>query len=553
MTSPQDKTARLVIIEGKDNRDKGKIIGLKKPYIIIGRGQADIVLNDLQVSRAHVALELNEKTGELTFVDLGSTNGVLVNGELRRTGVLRDRDRLKVGHTVFDCQLKYEAQTEIGTSPQYKSDIQISKSNSLSMAGPSKLSSDSGEVPISPKVNSENESRPTPAKGPYAESAAPNLAKINSQQSFFKKIPPSVRIGALSLLVILILITQLTGSPERSVSNKNLQNYVSEISKLIESNQLDQAKIISLESVKAFPSHSVPMVLLGNVYFEQQKIDLAIDTYRQSLLLKPIQLITYTKLIRLYLIINKKKEAKTLLSEFLPLLESSDSNSKLHINTGELFLDYPELESDKELVIKRARKLQTKDAPNDSMGYKLESNIISISDKSPEGFKRAEELLKKGLTLSPKDEWIFDRLFYLKLATNNSSEAITTLENWIKSNPSSTKPLLLFSYLKFNEKKLLDAIPFLQKIMNLLAKEPTHPHYTEALNLMGNISMQQSQLAEAENFFRQSCQFGYKSSCSHPLLTGLPQTKEARSSQDDSSNTSREPGSAAPKVKTVEK
>ena len=104
MASHQEKSARLVIIEGKDNRDKGKIINLKKSYVIIGRGQADIVLNDLKVSRAHVSLEFNDKTGELTFTDLGSTNGVQVNGELRKTGILKDRDRLKVGNTVFDCQ-----------------------------------------------------------------------------------------------------------------------------------------------------------------------------------------------------------------------------------------------------------------------------------------------------------------------------------------------------------------------------------------------------------------------------------------------------------------
>jgi len=165
MAHNRDKTPRLVIIEGKDNRDKGKVITLKKNYIIIGRGQADIVLNDVQVSRAHVSLELNSETGELIFTDLGSTNGTLVNGELRKTGSLKDRDKLKVGHTVFDCQLEVEAQTEIGTAAHIRQESNFSKSHSSSLQGPFKLSSDAAIVKSSVETPPSKESSPkSPSK-----------------------------------------------------------------------------------------------------------------------------------------------------------------------------------------------------------------------------------------------------------------------------------------------------------------------------------------------------------------------------------------------------
>jgi tetratricopeptide (TPR) repeat protein len=528
MPSSQDKLARLVIIEGKDNRDKGKIIPLKQPYIIVGRGQADIILNDLQVSRAHVALEFNGQSGELSFTDLGSTNGTLVNGELRKSGVLKDRDRLKIGNTVFDCQLEFESQTELGTVGQRNLELQPSKSISVSLKGPSQLKSE--EIVLQEPVVSNN---PVVQKTRVVEPANDNPLKPNptlkSYSSFYQKMPKSVKVGALTLVVLIILVAQMTRGPQRQISNRSLDNYISEITHLIETKQLDQAKSTALEAGKAFPSNSVPMILLGNIYFEQRKMDLAIDSYRRSLTLQPVQLITYTRLIRLYLILNKKEEAKALLSQYLPLLDASEINKKLHVQTGELFLDYPELEPNKDTMLKRARLLQSKYAPEDPIGYKLESNLISSSEKSAESRKESEELLKKGLALSPKDEWIFDRLFYLKLAQQNSIEAINTLDSWIKMNPQSTKPLLLYSYLKFNEKNFLGALPYLQKIMNLLAKEPYHPHYAEALNLMGQISLQQNQLAEAESFLKQSCDLGYKPSCSHPLLTGNRPNPAAKS------------------------
>jgi len=554
MAHNRDKTPRLVIIEGKDNRDKGKVITLKKSYIIIGRGQADIVLNDVQVSRAHASLELNSETGELIFTDLGSTNGTLVNGELRKTGSLKDRDKLKVGHTVFDCQLEVEAQTEIGTAAHIRQDSNFSKSNSSSLQGPFKLSSDAAIVRSSVETPPSKESSPKSQSKVSSEKATPPENKAALKPSLPNRFPKAARVGILGLAIGLSVLITMPNNAKRSLTNKSLEGYIADIRNLIENKQLDQARTTALEAVKAYPNHSVPLVLLGNTYFEQRKLELAVESYKKSLALKPVQLITYTRLIRLYLIMERREEAKLLLAQYLPLLESGEPNEKLYIQTGELFLDYPELEPNKENLLKRAKILQEQQAPQNPIGYKLESTFVSLSGKSPETIKKAEEVLQKGLALAPKDEWIFDRLFYLKLQLNNPGEAISVLENWIKLNPKSTKPLLLYSYLKFNEKNYIGAIPYLQKLMNYLAKEPSHPHYSEALNLMGQISMQQNQLAEAENFLRQSCKSGYKPSCSHPLIVGAPPVADEQANSGPRSPAkNREPNSNPEKSKSPSK
>ncbi|NBY19164.1 FHA domain-containing protein [bacterium] len=554
MAASREKNARLVVIEGKDNRDKGKIISLKKSYVIIGRGQADIVLNDLQVSRAHVALEWNEKNGELTFTDLGSTNGTLVNGELRKSGVLKDRDRLKVGHTVFDCQLEHESQTEIGTLAQFKQEGQLSKSSSVSLAGPSRFSSNSERIAAQPVSPDSKDSKNLAASHSTSEPAVNiNSPQVNSSKQVIRP-RRAIQVGAISLAFLVVLLVKLSDSPRRSISNKTLEDYVTQVTSLTDEKRLDDAKTACIEAQKAFPNHSVPLVLLGNVYFKQNKFDLSVDAYRRSLKLAPVQLITYPRLIRLYWILNKKQDATKLFADFIPLLDSGNAKPNIFIQTGELLLDYPELEPNTEKALKWAKELQTKKAPNDPIGFKLESHILYSSNKNNETARQAEEILKKGLSLSPKDDWIYDRLVYLKLTHSSSLEATIALESWLKANPKSAKALMNFAYLRFNDKKFLEAVPYLQKVMNILAKEPTEPLYSEALNLMGNISMQQNQLAEAENFLRQSCQYGFKPSCSHPLLIGAPLiSKEDNSAYQDLNLKNREPGSSPAETSPLNK
>jgi len=84
-------TINLKLADGRDQ----KII-LTKPVSTIGRdSQNDIVINDESVSTHHAEIRLED--GRHILKDLGSTNGLRVNGERAMEAVLNDGDLLRFG------------------------------------------------------------------------------------------------------------------------------------------------------------------------------------------------------------------------------------------------------------------------------------------------------------------------------------------------------------------------------------------------------------------------------------------------------------------------
>jgi hypothetical protein len=78
---------------------------LHAPGVVVGRGtEADIRINDPGVSRRHIEFEVAGGSGEelrLSVRDLGSTNGMLVDGHrISHTG-LRDGSTVKIGNTTM--------------------------------------------------------------------------------------------------------------------------------------------------------------------------------------------------------------------------------------------------------------------------------------------------------------------------------------------------------------------------------------------------------------------------------------------------------------------
>lgn len=73
---------------------------------VLGRGeQATLVLDSEEVSRAHARLTRTD--GEYTVEDLGSRNGIMLNGLRVHAAVLRDGDELQLG----DVTLTYREGT----------------------------------------------------------------------------------------------------------------------------------------------------------------------------------------------------------------------------------------------------------------------------------------------------------------------------------------------------------------------------------------------------------------------------------------------------------
>ncbi len=82
----------------------GSEYSLTQRRLTLGRGpNADLTFDDSAMSRQHAALELTEEGYKL--LDLGSTNGVLVNGAPVSEAFLKHGDRFQLGDHEFQYVL----------------------------------------------------------------------------------------------------------------------------------------------------------------------------------------------------------------------------------------------------------------------------------------------------------------------------------------------------------------------------------------------------------------------------------------------------------------
>jgi pSer/pThr/pTyr-binding forkhead associated (FHA) protein len=86
---------------------------ISKAEITIGRGETnDIVLQDTKASRTHARFDFNEN-GEVEVLDLGSTNGVKVNGVRVEKAVLKPEDVVVIGDSQFHFERSAEDELDM--------------------------------------------------------------------------------------------------------------------------------------------------------------------------------------------------------------------------------------------------------------------------------------------------------------------------------------------------------------------------------------------------------------------------------------------------------
>ncbi|MBW2277329.1 MAG: GGDEF domain-containing protein [Deltaproteobacteria bacterium] len=110
MRSKDDRDAALVVIGGMD---VGNTIPLAKDSVVLGRDpDCDEILRDDGISRQHAEV-VREKSGGYLIRDLGSTNGIFVEGERVAQHRLRDGDKVLLGRrTVIKFSLQDEIEAE---------------------------------------------------------------------------------------------------------------------------------------------------------------------------------------------------------------------------------------------------------------------------------------------------------------------------------------------------------------------------------------------------------------------------------------------------------
>lgn len=73
---------------------------LVPPGMTIGRGsEADLRINDPGISRLHAEIRVTGPDAQIDIVDLGSTNGIIVNGAKVRHALLQEGSRIEIGST----------------------------------------------------------------------------------------------------------------------------------------------------------------------------------------------------------------------------------------------------------------------------------------------------------------------------------------------------------------------------------------------------------------------------------------------------------------------
>jgi Protein of unknown function (DUF3662)/FHA domain len=85
---------------------------LQPPGLVVGRGtEADLRINDPGVSRRHVEFTVNEAGGRVTITaqDLGSTNGMLVDGHRITSTGLQDGSEVRIGRTTMTVRVEEDA------------------------------------------------------------------------------------------------------------------------------------------------------------------------------------------------------------------------------------------------------------------------------------------------------------------------------------------------------------------------------------------------------------------------------------------------------------
>jgi pSer/pThr/pTyr-binding forkhead associated (FHA) protein len=98
--SPEQRAEALVATRAVVSLDDRRYV-LDGPRATIGRSkQAECVLSDPNVSRRHAELQ-RSASGDWTIADLGSTNGVKVNGRRVASTRLSPGDQVTVGATTF--------------------------------------------------------------------------------------------------------------------------------------------------------------------------------------------------------------------------------------------------------------------------------------------------------------------------------------------------------------------------------------------------------------------------------------------------------------------
>jgi pSer/pThr/pTyr-binding forkhead associated (FHA) protein len=110
MDATDQRKIRLIALDGCC-----EIVVGRAPVVIGRHPGCDVRLGSTRVSRHHCCVSAVE--GDLVVRDLGSTNGLRINGERVTWGRLRPGDKLSIAHYEFRLEVDSLAETRAARAP----------------------------------------------------------------------------------------------------------------------------------------------------------------------------------------------------------------------------------------------------------------------------------------------------------------------------------------------------------------------------------------------------------------------------------------------------
>lgn len=529
---------RLVIIEGKD---KGKVIPLSNGTAVIGRTKGDVLVQDSRLSRSHIAIHYDASTQKLTFTDLKSLNKTVLNGETVETGELKDGDKLLLGNTLFDCQIGAPLDEETSVS-KVRESLQREKSErqarelSLSNSGRVEpelapaaekielpevddLSGELSEATPKPVVKLPSRGKKTvPVADPVLDDVAepvaerPRARATMSGLSLGRKFASKARTAFFALLLIGGAAYFLQGGlpSAKQEGDVAFETSAAPVRKLLSQGKVDEALKKAMELQEKFATLADSHMLVGNVLALQRKGPEAIAAYLKAKELAPGDALVHSNLVRLYIKGQQMDAAHAEMAELSKLITDGEHSKTLFVEVAQLLIEFhAELKEPSENAMILAKGLQTKVAPESSIGFKLEAQIHDQEGRKPEALAAVDQ----GLVVEPNDIWLLERAAILRLELRDLAGATSTVEKWIERHPAANKPLLIMAYLKFQGADPNGAIRYLQQILQAANNSMAVPEAREAVYLLGQIAFNQKQFKEAMELYRQACQAGFNPAC----------------------------------------
>jgi len=93
---PAGRAIALSVIAGPA---RGLVYNVEKPRVVMGRADADIVINDKEISRWHCSIEI--KGDVIRLRDMDSTNGTYLADERVRVAELKHLSEFRIGTSVI--------------------------------------------------------------------------------------------------------------------------------------------------------------------------------------------------------------------------------------------------------------------------------------------------------------------------------------------------------------------------------------------------------------------------------------------------------------------